>query len=64
VLQVFASLYTLSKNRKATDIRWTAGRVVLEFLQVGEKKTATTAAAASPKQQHSAPDASTALTTS
>jgi hypothetical protein len=32
--QVFASLYTLSKNRKATDLRWTAARVVLEFLQV------------------------------
>lgn len=34
VVQVFASLYTLSKNRKATDIRWTTARVVLEFLQV------------------------------
>uniref|UniRef100_A0A383WLS1 Uncharacterized protein n=1 Tax=Tetradesmus obliquus TaxID=3088 RepID=A0A383WLS1_TETOB len=31
---VFASLYTLSKNRKATDLRWTAGRIVLEFLQM------------------------------
>jgi hypothetical protein len=31
---VFASLYTLSKNRKATDLRWTAARIVLEFLQV------------------------------
>lgn len=32
--QVFASLYTLSRNRKTTDWRWTAARVVLEFLQV------------------------------
>lgn len=28
------SLYTLSRNRKTTDWRWTAARVVLEFLQV------------------------------
>jgi hypothetical protein len=34
LLQVFASLYTLSRNRKTTDWRWTAARVVLEFLQV------------------------------
>jgi hypothetical protein len=34
LLQVFASLFTLSKNRKTTDWRWTAARVVLEFLQV------------------------------
>jgi hypothetical protein len=36
LLQVFASLFTLSKNRKTTDWRWTAARVVLEFLQVSQ----------------------------
>jgi hypothetical protein len=46
--QVFASLYTLSKNRKATDLRWTAARVVLEFLQVTRQQhcRSTSAAAA------------------
>lgn len=32
--QVFASFFTLSKNRSTTDLRWTAARVLLEFLQV------------------------------
>lgn len=35
MLQVFASLYTLTKNRTTVSVRITAIRVLLEFIQVG-----------------------------
>lgn len=34
LMQVFAGLYTLTKNRQEVSLRLTALRVVLEFLQV------------------------------
>lgn len=45
--QVFASLYSLSQNRKGDDIRWTVLRVVLEFLQVKQCQQAVVSSAAS-----------------
>lgn len=35
LLQVFATLFTLTKNRSAGSLRWTALVVVVTFLQVG-----------------------------
>lgn len=35
-MQVFACLYTLTKNRQASSLRMSGLRVLLEFLQVGQ----------------------------
>ncbi|KAF8055488.1 tmcC [Scenedesmus sp. PABB004] len=46
---VFASLFTLSKNRNTTDLRWTVARIVLEFLQARRAARALGRAARAPQ---------------
>jgi hypothetical protein len=36
MMQVFASVYILSANRNSADVRWTAARILLDFLQVSQ----------------------------